>query len=686
MRQRIATKKIIQVAFVVFLLAGSFVLVSATKPVWTAQDKAFYADPNLLAFVRPGLDIKILSAEIAADGTIRARLKFTDPRGMPLDREGILTPGPISAGLIAAVIPRRQREYVAYTTRIQRSPITGQSAVQAAADSGGRWEKVADGEYIYTFGTKAPSDIDRSATHTIGVYANRNLTEFDLGINLKEVTYNFVPDGSPVQQVRDVIRTETCNKCHQSLSAHGTTGRTTVAGCVLCHTPQTVDPDTGNTVDFKVMIHKIHRGKDLPSVRAGGKYQIIGFGQNVFDYSNITFPAAPFGGDTSRQCETCHESNRGATQADAWLTHPNRAACGSCHDNVNFATGENHANLPQVSDNQCANCHTPEGELEFDVSIKGAHTTAMFSKELPGVVFEILEIRDGVAGKAPTVTFTLKDKKGNPLSPSSFNSLSLIMGGPTSDYSTYITQSALNATGSGDRWTVTFARPIPADAKGTWAMGIEGRRSVTLLPGTQKQQTVNDAGENVVVYFSVDGSPVQPRRKVVELANCNQCHNYLTIHGTLRNQIEYCVICHNPTMTDAARRPADKKPDEAIDFRAMTHRIHSGAELSREFTVYGFGNVPHNYNEVHYPGFLQNCAACHVPGTQRLPLGQNLLQVTDPRGYLNPVGPETIACISCHDSLQAASHALANTSALGESCAACHGPNKDFSVDKVHAR
>jgi hypothetical protein len=209
MRHGSPTKKIIKVGLVIFLLAGSFVLVSATKPVWTAQDKAFYADPNLLAFVRPGLDIKILSAEIAADGTIRARLKFTDPRGMPLDREGILTPGPISASLIAAVIPRGQRQYVAYTTRIQRSPITGQSAVQAGADTGGRWEKVGDGEYVYTFGTKAPSDIDRSATHTIGVYANRNLTEFDLGINLKEVTYTFVPDGSPVKQVRDVIRTET---------------------------------------------------------------------------------------------------------------------------------------------------------------------------------------------------------------------------------------------------------------------------------------------------------------------------------------------------------------------------------------------------------------------------------------------------------------------------------------------
>ena len=44
------------------------------------------------------------------------------------------------------------------------------------------------------------------------------------------------------------------------------------------------------------------------------------------------------------------------------------------------------------------------------------------------------------------------------------------------------------------------------------------------------------------------------------------------------------------------------------------------------------------------------------------------------------------ACLGCHTGKEAASHALSNTSALGESCDACHGPQADFSVDKVHAR
>jgi len=43
----------------------------------------------------------------------------------------------------------------------------------------------------------------------------------------------------------------------------------------MCHTPQTVDPDTGNTVDMKVFIHKLHMGSQLPSVKAGTPYQVI---------------------------------------------------------------------------------------------------------------------------------------------------------------------------------------------------------------------------------------------------------------------------------------------------------------------------------------------------------------------------------------------------------------------------
>ena len=268
------------------LAAGSLLLLSGAGPASIrARAREQYAN-----FVRPGLVIKVTGAEIAADGTIRATVRLTDPKGAPLEREGVNTPGTVSVSFIAAYIPNGQTQYTSYTTRVQTSPITGVSATQAGADSGGVFEKIADGEYRYTFRTKAPAAIDRTATHSIGAYGSRNLSEFDMATQYDDDVYNFVPSGAKVTTVRDVIRTATCNKCHDQMAFHGGSRRT-MELCVLCHQPQTVDPDTGNSVDMPVMTHKIHMGANLPSVKAGNKYRIIGNSQSVHDYSGIVFPA-----------------------------------------------------------------------------------------------------------------------------------------------------------------------------------------------------------------------------------------------------------------------------------------------------------------------------------------------------------------------------------------------------------
>ena len=224
--------------------------------------------------MRPGLVFTIQSAQIASDGTISTVFTITDPKGVPLDRDGIVTPGAVSTSFIAAYIPANQSQYVAYTTRSASGAVVP-STQQAASDSGGTYTRLADGQYRYTFATKAPSGFPATVTHTIGIYGNRNLSEFDLGTNYASTTFNFVPNGSAVTTVHDVIRTSSCNKCHDQLSFHGGSRRG-MEMCNLCHTPQTLDPDTGNTVDLKVMIHKIHMGSQLPSVQAGTPYRIIG--------------------------------------------------------------------------------------------------------------------------------------------------------------------------------------------------------------------------------------------------------------------------------------------------------------------------------------------------------------------------------------------------------------------------
>jgi OmcA/MtrC family decaheme c-type cytochrome len=656
-------------------------LAVAQNSIYSPRDKAFFAAPAVVNFVRPGLVLKIESATIASDGTIQAQFKLTDPQGLPLDRQGVTTPGAVSVSFIAATIPAGQTQYTAYTTRVQTSPITKVSATQAGTDSGGVLTQVGDGEYTYKFGTKAPSSIDRSATHSIGAYATRDLTSFNLGTQYSNDVFNFVPDGSKLTVIRDVVRTSSCNQCHDPLAQHGG-ARQNVELCVLCHQPQTIDPDTGNTVDLKVFIHKIHMGANLPSVKAGTPYQIIGFGQSVNDYSTVVFPV----GNDVRNCTICHTP--AATQAKNYITASSRAACGSCHDDVNFATGENHAGGPQLDDNQCSVCHTPQGELEFDASILGGHTIPRFSRDMPGVVFQLLKVSNGSAGSKPTVTFTLKDKSGNPIPLSAMSRVALVLSGPTTDYSFMLSEDATKGTcGSDGTCMYTFQNAINAGATGTYSIGIEGERNITLQPGTTKEmKNVRDAGANQVINFSVDGSALEPRRTVVDLANCNRCHTSLTVHGDNRNQVVMCVLCHNPNGTDSPVRPASAGPPQAIDFSLMIHKIHTGENLTTDYTIFGFGGSQNNFNGVRFPGDRRNCAECHVNGSEQLPLKDKLLPVQDPRGFITPVGPTTAACTACHTDKSVASHALSNTTQLGESCATCHGPDDDFAVSKVHAR
>ncbi|MEO8028670.1 MAG: OmcA/MtrC family decaheme c-type cytochrome, partial [Bryobacteraceae bacterium] len=559
MRKHLKAGKLLRrVAFGAVLLTA-LLGYAQREQVFTTRDKAFFADPKTVSFVRPGLVLKIVGTEVKADGSLRAHFTLTDPKGLPLDRDGIVTPGSVSTSFMAAYIPAGQTQYVNLTTRVQTSPITNTSATQGGTDSGGTYEKVADGEYWYNFKTKLPATDDPKATHTVGAYSSRNLSEFDLGTQYSDAVYNFVPSGGAVTVTRAVVNTANCNQCHDPLSAHGG-ARKSVELCVLCHNPQSKDPDTGNTIDFPVMVHKIHRGSSLPSVVAGGKYQIIGFNNSVNDYSTVTSPT------DVRNCAICHVALTGQVklvQQDAWYK-ANRAACGACHDNVNFATGENHVDLPQVSDNQCSQCHIPQGELEFDASILGAHTIPEKSRDLPGTVFGMVKVDDGTAGKKPTVTFTLKDKAGKPILPSEMTRFALVLAGPTADYASYVSEDARKATGSNGTYSWTFANALAADAKGTFTIGAEGYRNVTLLPGTKKEMLVRDAGANTTISFAVGGTPLAARRKIVDIAKCNTCHTSLSLHGGNRNQIEQCVLCHNPNTTDVGTRPAALAPAQSV--------------------------------------------------------------------------------------------------------------------------
>jgi OmcA/MtrC family decaheme c-type cytochrome len=678
-------------------LFGAAALISAPKSPFNPNKKAFYLNEKDIQYIRPGLVIKVVSASIAADGTITTRVRFADPKDVPLDRDGIQTPGAVSASVVAAYIPKGQSQYTSYTTRVQTSPITNKSATQAGADSGGVWTKVAEGEYTYVLKTKVPSDYEKGSTHAIGVYGNRNLTEFDLGTYLSDFVFTWVPDGTSQPVTRDVIKTSSCQRCHvDSFAFHGTTGRTSLAMCVLCHTPQTIDPDTGNSVDLPIMIHKIHMGKDLPSVKAGTPYQIIGNAQSLHDWSTVGFPT------DKGNCTVCHEQTTKAAQATNYQTKPTRAACGACHDQVNFVTGVNHGSVIQTDDSKCSTCHAASSGTEFDLSIAGAHTQPYNSTALTGFDWAITKVDNAVPGKPVTITFTLKDNKGNPLAPTDFGRIFGVLGGQTTDYTTkwagsttngYVSEDLSKSTGSNGTYTYTFTNIIPANAKGSFSVSLDGRRVEKIYVGTKTEKSVQyGPKKNAIMYFPVDGSDLAPRRTVVAMAKCQQCHVSLRLHGENRvDTVEHCVVCHNPTENDGVYRPKTEGALNSVSFQQMIHNIHGGeatqlAYGTEDYIVYGFGGSKNSFSEVRFPGRLASCDMCHVNNSQLLPLPDSNAQVQNPRGYIQTAGPATAACLSCHRGRDAAAHAQTMTSStLGESCDACHGPASDFSVSKVHA-
>ncbi len=653
-----------------------------------SQIEAYLSDDGI-AYIRPGFHITVNSVTIGTDRKPVVDVSFTDDLNQPLDRLGQVTPGALSVSFTVGWWDPATRHYTSYITRTATaaapSKQIGTTATQAATDSNGKWVDLSTGHATYTYNTALPASFDQTKTHTIGIYATRNLTAQISKNYYANAEYDFRPDGKAITDKWDKInQAASCNNCHDPLSAHGG-ARQDVKLCVQCHQPQSTDPDTGNTVDFKVMIHKIHNGSNLPSVKAGTPYQIIGFGQSVNDFSTVVFP------QDIRNCANCHEGTNASakpTQSTVYLTNPSRAACGSCHDDVNFTTGANHPGGAQADDSACATCHVPDSGAEFDASIKGAHTIPLKSKQLKGLNVAIVSVSNVAPGKKATVVFKVTNNDGTAVDPTKLTTFSPIQAGPTSNYSFQKRDNALTTAtfdATTGNTTYTFIDALPADASGTYAFTLDIRRSVNLKRADgQADIAVRESTINPVKYVAITaGATPTPRRQVVALNQCNSCHAGLSLHGGQRNTTEECVMCHNPGATATVTAGG---ANEGISFQRLIHRIHTGENLTQSYTI-----GTNNFNDVRFPGDTRNCAKCHVGTSYTLPLPAGIATVTAPRDYFSPQGPGTAACLGCHDNQDAAAHAYLNTTnfggtAVAEACATCHGTGKDWAVDKVHAR
>jgi hypothetical protein len=746
---------------------------AADSGYYTTQDKEYYLTANEIYFIRPGLELEVTDVTIPADNQPEVTFVITDPGGLPLDRNGVYTPGPVSTAFMLAYIPEPRAAYISYTTRVQTSPITNESATQAYFDSGGTYTDLGDGKYMYKFNTALPVGYDMDATHTMGMYARRDLREFELDRYVQNALEHFVPSGMSAPVPRDIVTTDTCNRCHDPLAFHGGS-RLEVGLCVLCHNAtQDIDPDTGNSFAMPLMTHKIHYGAELTE-----DYTIIGHRQGVHNYNEIEVPFSV------NDCEVCHTggtptadfplvanpamvpicdaSGVGTTTLDwsdtggpvevrvdapdgpllsatggagtvetgkwvdndtvfylvdattgntlqtlpvsttvlgcvdpppatfrgtpgaqhtHWLVNQSREVCGSCHDYVNFDTGAGHSpwNFPVTNDDVCVFCHLPTKINEFDLSVPGAHQELYKSGQFPGVLVKFIGVTNTGPGEKPTVTFSLLSKTAR-LNPANLDRLRFTITGPNEDFSFYAQETVGSAAvAAGDNWKYTFSTPLPADAKGSYTISVEGRsKAVDIVMGDETEGE-REYMENPMMAFAVTDATAMERRVVVEDSKCESCHVNISFHGGNRKSVQYCNTCHRPEFI------AVLEPQESVHQKWMIHKIHRGAELENGYVVIRSRGT-FDFSDKVYVGDLRNCNACHVNNSQQIPLPEGLLATITPQAWWTPMEPISAACLSCHDGDAAAAHAYSNTVFFGEACAACHGEGMSYSVDKVHAR
>mgnify|MGYP000574225210 CR=1 FL=1 len=532
----------------------------------------------------------------------------------------------------------------------------------------------------------------------------------------------------------NIVATQNCNSCHGSLVAHGGS-RVEVKYCVTCHNIGSSDANSGNTVNFKNMIHKIHRGKNLPSVLAGGKYSIYGYRDTEHNYSELSYP-----GDILT-CNQCHAGTASEDKAqiitksgDNWQEIATMQACGSCHDDVDFQT-----HLGGQTDNE--NCNSCHQNSAIAGAIADSHKNiitvakAQFSAN-------IIAVSQTMAGQLPQIQFSIvnpldDDKPYDILSDAEFTQanglsrLSVTISWSTLDYINTANQgdnassvqidALTNAVAVGDgSFIVTSKIAIPDGstalgftATGSGAVVIEGHPAVNITAQTGQQAFYQAVPlTNVVSYFSIDEATGQAiaRREIIKIDKCLTCHGELSLHGGNRtDSIESCVTCHNPRNTDIRVRdvaqtpPTDGKDEESLDFKTMIHGIHAVTKREIPLQVVGYkGFATHVYDRA-FPRGIGDCTACHDNDSYSLPISETALGTTidtgidreDPNDDL-VVSPTAAVCSSCHDANSAQGHMELNGADFStnqadldnglviEQCSICHGAGRTYDVKKMH--
>ena len=449
--------------------------------------------------------------------------------------------------------------------------------------------------------------------------------------------------------------------------------------CVLCHTDQrkfgrvaatpSASGYTGDvyrvngqsTINLMPFIHTLHMGEKLTKTGT----TLAGILANDIKYPQPV-----------TNCAKCHDGTVGAknqtAQGDNWKTKPSRQACGTCHDRVNFATGANHL-APggiQTDDSKCETCHNADTISKvYHVSVdpvgsvdRGGYPTpassvgnavALASMVNPPagvfkIKFEIASVtvdtarkatvkyrimKDGAAVTLNTTGFLINDVDGTP-------SIYVTYGVPqdgvtkvvdwTASLSASVTQfrdaqtagnvSATYSQSGPDAsgyYLATFKTALPTGAAMVYgAMGINYAGFIQLkgykVGGVDAPIRLRESA-----FALVPAKTTDIRRPIVTGATCNNCHSQLGVepsfHSGARNNPEGCAIggCHNETKATSHSDGGAW----ALSEKYMVHGIHGGWKRTIPFTYEASAGNTKGFSEIEYPGVLQNCSQCHVPGS-----------------------------------------------------------------------
>lgn len=507
--------------------------------------------------------------------------------------------------------------------------------------------------YTYYFCTDvtAHPDWDAAAKYRLGMEL-----QFNDPVTARVGTSNPIVDftivsgaGRPVEDstgkdllVRKMVDRVACNTCHNTLGQqskfHGNR-RIDPNYCVLCHNDSQYDPDTAESLDMKLMVHKFHMGSRL----------LTSYAPSGLDATKMHFP------QDQRNCTKCHtdvpiEGNPVVTpEGGNWKTFPSRRACGSCHDGIDFATGGGttldpdlpwasfgHIGGIQEDDSQCATCHSStqisgvnhipitkvtrssNGVVSYYASNDGrlpagAHTVdyeiqsvSINGSRNPVMVFRILQNgqrKDLRTASSLSDTQIWDDFVGGP---NAYFAYAVPQDGiaAPADFNTYFSANIVNIWRGSDPGSLTgpdangfytltvTSRTIPADAAMlTGALGYSAMFQTNVAgylrtcPPTPGGSDCVDGLNVTAEDKSLTATGFTARRLTAEASRCNNCHQKLglfaetTFHSGQRNDPKMCAMCHNPNRTSSGW---------SADSTAFVHAIHGSGKRS----------VPYNWHSV----------------------------------------------------------------------------------------